>query len=255
MIVAPTAVILAGGLGLRLRSVVADRPKPMAPIQQKPFLEHQLTHLRRQGFTRVILCVGYLAEQIQHYFGNGQTLGLTINYVVEGELLGTAGALKNAAPLLATPFLVLNGDSFLDLDFRELLAAHQRHCKLDPATIATIVAVSMHETGAYGCLHFDQTGSLQRFVEKGVTGPGWINGGAYLCTPMILDYIPAQQVVSLEKSIFPQLIAGGGRLYAYPFTGFFVDIGTPAGYQTFTQVVATGSPCHAGVCHTNAQEP
>lgn len=240
MMASPIVVILAGGLGLRLRSVVSDRPKPMAPIQQKPFLAHQLTRLQRQGFTRVILCIGYLAEQIQHYFGHGQSLGLTIDYVVEQELLGTAGALKNAAPLLDDTMLVLNGDSFLDLDFRTLVDFHRLHCTHDVNTLATLVAVPVQEAGAYGSLQIDQAGSIRRFVEKGGTGPGWVNGGAYVFAPAVLDYIPAQQAVSLEKHLFPRLLEEGRRLYAYQFTGFFVDIGTPAGYQHFTDFVTTG---------------
>lgn len=240
-------LLLVGGLGLRLRSVVADRPKPMALFQQKPFLEYQLRQLRSQGFTHVILCAGYRAEQIRAYWGSGQTLDLTIDYVVEHELLGTAGAIKNAAALIKEPFLVLNGDSFLNMDFRHLIDCHHRCRQHGAAPLATLVAVPVEEASAYGTLQLTEEGRVERFVEKGVTGPGWVNGGAYLFEPEVLTYIPAQQVVSLEQTTFPLLLAAGHQLYAYRFHGFFVDIGTPSGHQRFTHFVETAESVYGNL--------
>lgn len=209
----------------------------MAVFQQKPFLEHQLSQLRSQGFTNVILCIGYQATQIQDYFGDGRAWGLTIDYVVEPTLLGTAGALKNAAALIKEPFLALNGDSFLHLDFRHLLNFHNTCCQHGAPPLATLVAVKVAEASAYGTLQMNEAGRIAHFVEKGSTGPGWVNGGAYLFEPDILTYIPARQVVSLEHTTFPRLLAAGQQLYAYRFDGFFVDIGTPAGYARFAHFV------------------
>jgi len=239
--------VLAGGLGLRLRSLVPDRPKPMALFKQKPFLEHQLCQLRSQGFTNVILCVGYQAAQIQDYFGDGQAWGLTLRYVVEPSLLGTAGAIKNAADWLNDRFLVLNGDSLLDLDFRRLVDFHLQHQQATPRAIATVVAVPTQEAAAYGALQIDEADVIRGVAEKGSTGPGWVNGGVYLFEPEVLAYIPAQQVVSLEQTTFPLLLAAGQQLYAYRFAGFFVDIGTPAGYQRFTHFVETAESLYGNL--------
>lgn len=233
-------IILAGGMGFRLRPMLGDKPKPMAEFNRRPFLEYQLLQLRAQEFDEIVLCVGYRAEQIQGYFGSGQSLGIKIDYVVERELLGTGGAIKNACNYINGTFLVLNGDSFLDIDFRHLVNSHLMHHRQDKEAIATIVAVSVSNVAAYGCLHLDEQGTIHRFAEKRATGPGWINGGAYVFEPGILEYISAHQVVSLEKTIFPLLLNQEKRFYSYLHQGFFVDIGTPSGYRDFDNFVKKG---------------
>ena len=114
----PQLVILAGGLGTRLRGVVDDRPKPMALVHGRPFLERLLAAFRAQGFTRALICAGYRAEMIQAHFGEGGAIGMTLSYSLEpeGALLGTAGALRHAAPLLEPTFMLANGDTYLDAD-------------------------------------------------------------------------------------------------------------------------------------------
>src|SRR5919112_1675155 len=120
------ALVLAGGLGTRLRSLLNDRPKPMAQVAGKPFLEYQIEMLRLHGFQDLVLCVGYLARHVQEYFGDGRGWGVHIDYAVETELLGTAGAIKNAQNFIdKDPFLVLNGDSYLEADLRELADFHR----------------------------------------------------------------------------------------------------------------------------------
>lgn len=120
------AVILAGGLGTRLRAIVSDRPKPMAQVAGKPFLEYQLDHLRTYGIIDVVLCVGHMAEQIRGYFADGRSRGMRIDYAIERELLGTAGAVRNSANFIDGKFLLLNGDSYLDLDLASFTAAHEK---------------------------------------------------------------------------------------------------------------------------------
>jgi D-glycero-alpha-D-manno-heptose 1-phosphate guanylyltransferase len=229
------AVILAGGLGTRLRAVVSDRPKPMAEAAGKPFLEYHVERLRDQGYDRLVFCVGYLAGHIRDHFGDGRRWGVGIEYAVETEPLGTAGALAHAAGLLegGGPFFLLNGDSWVDLDFADLARRHREHRERDPKTAGSIVAVPVEDAAAYGTLELAPDGRVLAFREKGLDGPGRVNGGVYLLEPGILPLIPRGRAVSIEKETFPLLLDRQQRLYGYPAAGFFVDIGTPQGYRLF----------------------
>ena len=231
------ALILAGGLGTRLRSLVSDRPKPMAEIDGKPFLGYQIEQLRAQGFHDLVLCVGHRAEQVEAYFGGGHCWDVKIAYSVETELLGTAGAIKTAEDLIEGKFLVLNGDSYLDVDLRSLVASHRVHRTHDPHALATIAALAVEDAGAYGTLELDSDGHIRRFREKDATGPGCINAGVYVLEPGLLDLIPTGRRVSIEKETFPLVLDRGYHLFGHPVEGFFVDIGTPEGYRRFQSYV------------------
>jgi NDP-sugar pyrophosphorylase family protein len=231
------ALILAGGLGTRLQSVVQDRPKPMVEVKGKPFLEHQIEQLHAQGFEKLVLCVGYQASQIQDHFGDGHPWGVGIAYAVETELLGTAGAIKNAQHFIEDTLLVLNGDSYLEIDFRALVRFHRRRQSADPRIVGTMAAVAVDDAAAYGTLELDSTGRILRFLEKAEARPGWINGGVYVLESDIVDFIPAGRAVSIEKETLPLVLERGWHLYSYPVEGFFVDIGTPQGYRRFQRYV------------------
>ena len=235
------AFILAGGLGTRLRSLVADRPKGMAAVEGKPFLAHQLNFLRRHGVTRVVLCVGYRRQAIEDYFGGGGHLGLRIDYAIEDRPLGTAGALRNGAALADPRFLVLNGDSLLDLDLAELVAAHREHVGRDGRCLGTLALTYAADTRAYGRVTLDAGGRLTAFAEKpgGEIGTGLVSAGLYMFERPVLERIPPGQAVSLEEETLPSLLAAGDHLYGYPVSGFFVDIGTPDGLLTFRRHVAS----------------
>src|SRR5215213_5677555 len=183
-------VILAGGLGTRLRSLLQDRPKPMAQFKGKPFLEYQIDQLRTQGFKDFILCVGHLAYHVQNYFGDGRDWEVRIVYAVETELLGTGGAIKNAQEFIENTFLVLNGDSYLEADFRGLVESHRRRVSADPQTVGTLAVLAMDDTASYGKIELDANARLLCFGEKAEVGPGWINGGAYVLEPDVFEYIP-----------------------------------------------------------------
>jgi len=231
------ALILAGGLGTRLRGVVSDRPKPMAEVQDRPFLLYLIEQLKDQGFHDLVLCVGYRAAQVQDYLGDGGRWGVHIDYAVERELLGTAGAMRNAREWIHGAFLVLNGDSYLDLDLRDLAARHGDNRRADATALGTLAAVRMEDAAAYGALELGEGGRILRLREKGIVGPAWVNGGVYVLEPEILDLIPTGRPVSIEKETFPLLLERGWSLYAYPAQGFFVDIGTPEGYMRFQRYV------------------
>jgi D-glycero-alpha-D-manno-heptose 1-phosphate guanylyltransferase len=219
------AVLLVGGLGTRLRTVVPSAPKPLAPVGNRPFLELLIQQLSSQGIRSLIMCTGYLADQIEDEFGDGSGLGVTIEYSKESEPLGTAGAVKFAEGFLqgVPEFLVMNGDSFLELDLRQLIQLHRTH-----GGLATIAVVSVENAGRYGTVHVDSGNKVTEFREKtGNDSPGLINAGIYVFSPAILALIPAGPV-SLEKDVFPRLLDQG--VHAAREQGAFIDIGTPADY-------------------------
>jgi D-glycero-alpha-D-manno-heptose 1-phosphate guanylyltransferase len=220
------AVLLVGGLGTRLRPVVHSAPKSLAPIGDRPFLELLVRQLASQGIRRLIFCTGYLADQIETAFGNGSEFGVTIEYSREPQALGTAGAIRFAQSLLnrLPYFLVMNGDSFLRVDFKRLIEAHQLHDGL-----ATLAVVSVSNASRYGTVRLNAQNRVCAFCEKtGQDSPGVINGGVYIFSPKILEHIPTGPA-SLEKEIFPNILTHG--VYAIEQEGTFIDIGTPADYE------------------------
>ncbi len=222
------ALILAGGLGTRLRSVVSDRPKPMAFVGGIPFLERLIRRLASQGVEEVILCVGYLWERILEAFGEGKDLGVTLRYSVEETPLGTAGALKKAEALISGTFFVLNGDTFLEVNLRALQNFHR-----EKKALGTLTVVPMENAGRYGSVQLDSTGRIRGFLEKGLVStclPCWINGGVYVFERALLRWVPEGRPVSLERETLPALIAADGPLYGYESRGYFIDIGTPEHY-------------------------
>ncbi|HTP07596.1 MAG TPA: nucleotidyltransferase family protein [Anaerolineae bacterium] len=217
--------ILAGGLGTRIRSLYPDLPKPLIPIHGKPFLEHQIVQLRDQGFYDFVLCVSYRADQIVDHFQDGTAWGVRIRYSYEQEPLGTAGALRYAAPYWEDTSLVVNGDTFVNADFRTLVDAH--HARSDAG--GSIGLVAMPDTGRYGQVLIDAQQHVTAFREKEQSaGAGWTNAGVYVLEPSVLDLIPAGHTVSIEREIFPAL-AVNRQLYGFPLDGAFVDMGTPEG--------------------------
>jgi NDP-sugar pyrophosphorylase family protein len=238
------AFILAGGFGTRLRSVVNDRPKPLAPIQNAPFLEHQLRYLRANGVHEFVFCVGYRHEQIQEYFGDGRKWDVSIAYSVEGQPLGTAGALKNAERFVDGTFLVVNGDTYFDLSIRSLLNAHDQFRGRDVRCLGTLALTRVDDPSEFGSVHLNSKGAVVEFREKSATrlAVHYINAGIYLLEPRILDLIPFSQKVSLEREVFPRVRDSGQLLYGHCADGFFCDIGTPEGYHRFQEHVGEIAP-------------
>jgi NDP-sugar pyrophosphorylase family protein len=230
--------ILAGGLGTRIRSLFPDRPKALIPFKGKPFLEYQLQLLAEQGFHHFVLCLGYMAEQIIHYFGDGAKWGINIEYSIEESPLGTAGALKFAAPFFRETSLVLNGDTYLRADYQALIAYHREQVKRKGA-VGTLVVVEVKDTARYGRVVIDEDGRVIEFQEKAPSphNASLINAGIYVFEPYILNYIPSGRSVSLEEETFPAILAAGEKLYGFPVKGTFVDIGTPEGYYALKRLL------------------
>ncbi len=229
------AVLLAGGLGTRLRSVVSDRPKPMALIQDKPFMEYVIMELINHGVTHVIFAVGYKGSMVEEYFKDGSAWGIQVSYAYEEELLGTAGAIKNAGRQVTSErFLVLNADTFYQLDYSRLTALSQE-CDLDMA----LVLREVEDVSRYGQAVLEN-GWLTSFDEKTEeTRRGTINGGVYLMNRTLLEEIPEGKV-SLEHDMIPQWLLEGKKLGGFVNDGYFIDIGVPEDYYRFIEDVEKG---------------
>ena len=224
------AVVLVGGQGKRLRSVLPDLPKPMAPINEKPFLAYLLSYLKSHGMTHVILLVCYMSEKIQGYFGSHYD-GLNIEYVYEDQPLGTGGAILNAFASIENnnqPILVLNGDTFVQFDYQKMFAQHQNnHASL------TVLLREISDCKRYGKVIFENN-IIKQFREKGETGAGWINAGVYLMNPNLFQsFDELTACFSLEEFIMTHLNQIQPQVF---FTSdYFIDIGIPEDYARVIQ--------------------
>ncbi len=227
-----TALVLCGGLGTRLRQVVGEVPKALAPIAGRPFLDYQLHILKDQGVKDVILCTGHAADQIEAFCGKGEQWGLRLNFSKETQPLGTAGAIKNAESLVeADRLLILNGDSFLGFELNALIAA-----QLKQRARLTLALVEVPDRSRYGSVCVSDYGCVTAFGEKGCKGPGLVNGGVYLMQRSVLSEIPGGRALSLEQEVFPQLIGKG--LGGIRVSGPFLDIGTPEAYAAAAEFLS-----------------
>jgi len=219
-------LVLTGGLGTRLRKTVADRSKPMASIGGRPFLEYLLCQLKRYGLREIVLCTGYLGSEIKEYFGDGRKWAVTIRYSEETAPLGTGGAIRLAENLVkGDAFLVMNGDSFLDIALDELIEYHYHK-----RALATLALVEAKNAGAYGVVEIDEEDRIINFIEKGrCPSSNLINGGVYVFNRKVMDFIPRGRRVSLEEEIFPRLV--GNDFFGMPKRVYFIDIGIPENYK------------------------
>ncbi|EII9765125.1 nucleotidyltransferase family protein [Campylobacter coli] len=216
------AIVLAGGLGTRLRSVVQDLPKPMAPINGKPFLAFVLEYLKKQGITEIILSVSYKYELIQEYFKD-EFHGMKIHYNIEKELLGTGGAIKDALKLVKNEAYVVNGDTFFDIDLKKLVLNSSKIC---------IALKQMQNFDRYGTVNVDEQGIVTSFEEKVFKKQGLINGGIYLLKKDIFDEFSLEKKFSFEE--FLQENYKSLKIQTQIFDDYFIDIGVPEDYYNFT---------------------
>jgi NDP-sugar pyrophosphorylase family protein len=223
------AIILIGGQGTRLRPFTLESPKPLLPVLNRPFLEYQFQVLRAHGIKDVVLCVSYRAGAFRRAFGDGRRLGLKLRYSLETIPLGTGGAVKNAEALVGGgPVLILNGDVLNAFDLGQFLKFHRaRRAEL------SIALTRVKDPTQYGLVLTDEKGYVRRFLEK----PSWdevesntINAGAYVFEPSVFDHIPAAKTYSLERGLFPERLAAGGKLGGWVTPGYWIDIGTVEKY-------------------------
>ena len=233
------AILLCGGMGTRLRSVVSDRPKPMADICGKPFLQYLLEMLREKGITEVIFALGYMGEMIEEYFQDGSAFGLKIAYSYEEDPLGTGGAIRNALPkILEEEVLVLNADTYFPMDYQGLYRFHQEND--GDFSLATR---AVPDISRYGAVRRDAAGRILAWNEKLEDGgqplAGEINGGIYVMKKSLIAEIPEGKQ-SLEQDCVPKWLSEGKRIFGLPFDGYFMDIGIPKDYQQFITDVEQG---------------
>jgi mannose-1-phosphate guanylyltransferase len=223
------ALLLAGGLGTRMRPLTERLPKPMAPVGNRPWLEHLVLHLKEQGIRDFVIAVKHYPEMIRNYFGDGTRWGVHIDYSLETSLLGTAGAIKNAEPLLGDRFLVVNADIIHQVSLTPLLDAH-----LTSGGLVTIGLTEVDDPTHYGVVQQTEAGRIERFVEKpsrGEAPSNRINAGLYVMEKEVLSYIPIGKEVSIERETFPLLIEKQLGVFGAPIEGYWMDMGTSDRYR------------------------
>jgi len=223
------AVVMAGGEGTRLRPLTSNQPKPMVPIVGKPCMEHIVELLAAHGLTEVIVTVAFMPQAIRSYFGEGESLGVSIEYSVEESPAGTAGSVKLAEERLDETFLVISGDALCDIDLSALIAAHK-----EKGAAVTIGLKSVDNPLEFGIVVTDDDGRVERFLEK----PSWgqvfsdtINTGIYVCEPEILRHVPSDRPYDFSKELFPLLLDMGRPLYGHVCDGYWQDIGNLDQYR------------------------
>jgi mannose-1-phosphate guanylyltransferase/phosphomannomutase len=223
------AVVMAGGEGTRLRPLTSNQPKPMVPIVGKPCMEHIIELLRGHRFEDVIVTVAFLPQAIRSYFGDGESLGLNIEYSVEESPLGTAGSVRLATDKLDDTFLVISGDALCDFDLGRLVKFHKKR-----QAAVTIGLKSVENPLEFGIVVTDQEGRVERFLEK----PSWgqvfsdtINTGVYVLEPEVLQHVPTDRPFDFSKELFPLLLEMGRPLYGLAMDGYWQDIGNLDQYR------------------------
>src|SRR5438477_5025725 len=214
---------MAGGEGTRLRTLTSNQPKPMVPIVGKPCMEHILELLREHGFEDVVVTVAFLPQAIRSYFGDGESLGLHIEYSVEESPLGTAGSVRLASDRLDDTFLVISGDALCDIDLARIVESHA-----EKGADVTIGLKSVENPLEFGIVVTDEDGRVERFLEK----PSWgqvfsdtINTGIYVLEPEVLRHVPTDRPFDFSKELFPLLLEMGRTIYGDVCEGYWQDIG------------------------------
>jgi mannose-1-phosphate guanylyltransferase len=231
------AVILVGGEGTRLRPLTVTVPKPVVPLVDRPFIVYMLEWLRRHGVDDVIMSCGFLATSVRNVLGDGSQLGLRLRFVEEPEPRGTAGALKYAEELLDERFLMLNGDVLTDIDLTAQLEQHER-----TGATGTLALVGVEDPTAYGLVRLHDDGSVREFVEKPTADEidtNLISAGAYVLERSVLDLIPPDRNVSIEREVWPRLVGEG--LFGFVAEAYWLDIGTPERYLQGTFDILEGN--------------
>jgi mannose-1-phosphate guanylyltransferase len=230
------AVILVGGEGTRLRPLTSTVPKPVVPLVDRPFIVFMLEWLARHGVDDVVMSCGFLATAVRNVLGDGSQYGLRLRFVEEPEPRGTAGALKYAEDLLDERFLMLNGDVLTDIDLTAQIAQHEA-----TGAVGTLALVPVSDPTAYGLVRLHDDHSVSEFVEKPSADEidtRLISAGAYVLERAVLDLVPADRNVSIEREVWPQLVGQG--LFGYAADAYWLDIGTPERYLQGTFDILEG---------------
>lgn len=225
--------MLVGGKGTRLRPLTISAPKPMLPVAGVPVTEHQLARAREAGVTRIVLGTSYQAEVFSDYFGTGEDFGVELKYVVEDVPLGTGGAIRNVADALESgpddPVIIFNGDVLTGLDIAGIVQAWR-----DADADVAIYLTRVEDPRAFGLVPTDADGNVTAFLEKPQTPEeivtDQINAGCYVFRRSLIDEIPADRPVSVERETFPGLLERGAKVIGYVDDGYWLDLGTPLAF-------------------------
>jgi mannose-1-phosphate guanylyltransferase len=223
------AVVLVGGFGTRLRPLTLSTPKPLLPVANVPQLEHLIASLSMAGVTDVVLAIGFKPEPFLQAFPEGVCAGLRVHYAVEPEPLDTAGAIAFAArhAKISDTFVVMNGDILSDVDIAQLVKFHKEH-----GAEGTLHLTPVEDPSQFGVVEVNSEGWVERFVEKpspADTTSTVVNAGLYVLEPSVIDRVPVGQRVSIERVVFPQMVAEG-TLAAMPTSDYWIDTGRPDTY-------------------------
>ncbi|WP_123664215.1 mannose-1-phosphate guanyltransferase [Actinocorallia herbida] len=223
------AVVMAGGEGTRLRPMTANQPKPLLPVINRPIMEHVLRLLKRHGFTETVVTVQFLAALIRNYFGDGEELGMSLQYATEEIPLGTAGSVKNAEDALKDDrFLVISGDALTDIDLTDMVRFHKEN-----GALVTIGLKRVPNPLEFGIIIVDDEGRIQRFLEKPTWGQVFsdtVNTGIYVMEPEVLERVAPGESVDWSSDVFPRLLAEGAPLFGYVADCYWEDVGTHESY-------------------------
>ena len=218
------AVILVGGRGTRLRPLTIGTPKPMLPTANYPFLQHLLARIKAAGITHVVLSTSFKAEVFEEYFGDGSDMGLEIEYVVEETALGTGGGIRNVYDKLRhDTVMVFNGDVLSGMDLGGILQTHH-----EKDADVTMHLLNVADPRAFGCVPTDSNGRVTAFLEKTEDPPtNQINAGCYTFKRKVIETIPADRVVSVERETFPSLLESGRLVVGHVDNSYWRDMGRP----------------------------
>jgi mannose-1-phosphate guanylyltransferase/phosphomannomutase len=219
------AVVMAGGEGTRLRPMTANQPKPLLPVVNRPIMEHVLRLLRRHGFTDTVVTVQFLASLIRNYFGDGDELGMNLQYATEEKPLGTAGSVKNAeAELRDSRFVVISGDALTDIDLTEMARFHHAN-----GALVTVALKRVPNPLEFGIVNIADDGHIERFLEKPTWGQVFsdtANTGIYMMEPEIFKHVAAGESVDWSSDVFPTLLEMGAPIFGYVADAYWEDVGT-----------------------------
>ncbi len=220
---------MAGGEGTRLRPMTANQPKPLLPVANKPIMEHVLRLLKRHGFAETVVTVQFFAPLVRNYFGDGEDVGMSLQYVTEEMPLGTAGSVKNAEDALRSgPFLVISGDALTDIDLSAMVAFHKKQ-----GALVTVGLARVPNPLEFGIVIADDEGRIQRFLEKPTWGQVFsdtVNTGIYVMEPEVLAEVPEGEQVDWSGDVFPRLLEAGAPLYGWVTDGYWQDVGSHESY-------------------------
>lgn len=243
------AIILIGGRATRLEPLTINTPKSLIPVLNVPFIEYVIRNLAQYGIHDIVLAMGHLSHLIKNKLGDGKRFDVELHYSIEDTPLGSAGAAKKAEKYLNETFLVINGDNFIDLDFREMYNLHREN-----RAKVTIALTRVTDPTRYGLVETDENKRVRRFLEKPKSeevNTDTVNAGAWLVEPEVMVLVPPETPYSYERNVFPELLERKEPVYAYTSSGYWMDAGTPEQYLQLHRDLLNGKSLQ----YTPSEEP